>query len=119
MDVTVRPPTADEDARWAFADGLRALANFIEETPDAPLRPGPLRCHYDDADEFDRRAAVLGGAVKPSSPGFETCERKFGPITYGVQTDGRKAQQIKRREEAIAKRERELGLSTEDIGQAA
>lgn len=108
-----------QDARRAFILGLVALADFLAAHPDAPLPYPDLTRHVSDADEFDRLAKVIGGVTRPISPGYEHSMRKFGPIRYGVQTDGRKAQQVKRREEAIAKRERELGLSTEDIGQAA
>jgi hypothetical protein len=107
------------DASWEYADGLRWLANFIEDTPGAPLPPGPFRRHYLDADEFDEAAAAIDAVPNESSSGYEVASRFFGPIEYGVQTDGRKAQQIKRREEAIAARERELGLSDDDLGVAA
>lgn len=115
-DITRR----EDEARREFVRGLLFLAGFLAANDDAPLPPANLVRHYSDADDFDRAVAAIGGEpARFIHGGYETCERKFGPITYGVQTDGRKAQQVKRREEAIAQRERELGLSTEDMGQAA
>jgi hypothetical protein len=111
------PPSPEQEERWAYADGLRALANFIEDTPGAPMPLGAMKRHYGDADEYDRVVAIIGAKPNPSrsGSGYEHAERKFGPIVYGVQTDGRAMQQIKQRERAIAERERELGLSAEDI----
>lgn len=119
MDPDPTPEQSADDQRQEFICALHALANFLWMHPDAPLPLGDMVRHYRDADDFDRGAAVIGGTVEPSSSGYEACTRRFGPIRYGVQTDGRRAQQVKRREEAIAQRERELGLGTEDIGQAA
>jgi hypothetical protein len=111
--------TPEEKARWEYTDGLHALANFLERTPGAPLPSNYMTKHYPDADDFDRAATALGVDSKPSPGGYEVAHRDFGPIHYGIQTDGRKAQQIRRREEAIAARERELGLSDDDLGAAA
>jgi hypothetical protein len=113
----------EEDARWQYADGLRAVANFIEATPGAPLPPAQFVQHYSDADEFDVATAAIDVTARPASwaRGYEIATREFGRITYGAQMEGatRKAQQIRRREEAIAARERELGLSDDDLGAAA
>ncbi len=106
----------EERAREDFADGLVLLAGFIATTPGAPLPPGPFVRHFADADAFDRAAEAIGASpAGPSSSGFEHANLHFGPVCYGVQTDGRAAQQIRQREAAIAERERELGIATGDV----
>jgi hypothetical protein len=103
------PNAAEEvDARTACAEGLRALADFIARTPGAPLPVTHLTRHFRDADEFDKAAAAIGEPVVVNG-GYESCERRFGPLTYGVQTD-----EQARRQQRIAAREAELGLTPAD-----
>ncbi len=114
-DTTTAPDvqqTAEEvevTAREAFVAGLLDLAAYLASTPGAPLPHGYLTRHVSDADDFDRAAALIAAPVTVSDSGYEHCERRFGPLTYGVQTD-----QQARRQQRIAAREAELGLTPAD-----
>ncbi len=104
-------PTAEEvevTAREAFVAGLLDLAAYLASTPGAPLPHGHLTRHVSDADDFDKAAALIAAPVTVHEP-YEHCERRFGPLTYGVQTD-----QQARRQQRIAAREVELGLTPAD-----
>lgn len=109
--------TLAADPRAAFITGLRELADFLDENPEAPLPLGSLSRHFEDADEFGAAAAAIGAPIGPSYAGsdFDHCQRRFGPVVYGVQTNGRREQQIRLREQAIAAREAELGLSPVEV----
>ena len=108
--ITDQDECTPEQARLEYVDGLRALAAFIEQTPGCPLPSAHLGRHFDDADEFDAGAAVLGGRMTQWPP-YEHCTRRFGVIEFDIQTNGRDAQQVRQREQRIAERERELGLA--------
>lgn len=104
-------PDTKQDERQAYIDGLRALADFLEATPDAPTANSTIGLHINDAGEYDAAAAALDGNVWQNGD-YEHCDRKFGPITYGFQTNGRAAWEIKQRESRVAERERELGIAS-------
>lgn len=95
--------------RAAFIAGLRDLADFLDATPGASLPNPSFGRHFEDADDFDAAAEAMGAeATRHGHAGYEHATRRFGPIAYDVQTNGRAAQQIRRREAAIAAREAEL-----------
>lgn len=75
----------------------------------APLPIQHLTRHLRDADDFDAATVALLFPVTDGAA-YEACEHKFGPITYGAQTD-----RAARREQSIRAREAELGLSPEDL----
>lgn len=101
------PPAPD--LRATFVHGLRDLADFLDLNPAAPLPSGPFVKHFNDADDFDAAVPTIGEKVTTTGGGYEHCDRRFGPLTYGVQTNGRAEQRLRRREVAIAAREAELG----------
>jgi hypothetical protein len=109
--------------RHDFIDGLRDLARWLERNPWAPLPHGPFTRHMSDVEAFDAAVAVIGSPVEltGSGTGYEHCERSFGPVRYGVQMwhGDRTTRDLAERERAIAERERELGLSSDDLEAAA
>jgi hypothetical protein len=110
----------DPDKRLEFAYGLEELATWLYRHPEVPLPPGPFTRHMSDPDAFDRAVAVIGAPVTKSA-GYEHCERSFGPVRYGVQMwhADRATRDLAERERVIAERERELGLSSDDLEAAA
>jgi hypothetical protein len=89
------PMTTPDNDRAALIAGLRGLADFLAEHPDAPVPPAyPETCItvFPDGDTDDERragvddaAAVLDSpAADPAGSGHYTAARKFGPVTYEV-----------------------------------
>lgn len=85
--MTIANPTE----RAAFIQGLRDLADFLQEHPEVPVTPYGNAITFfphaaseaDERAEIDRIAAALD--VKPtgtSDGDFYRAIRKFGPITY-------------------------------------
>jgi hypothetical protein len=116
------PLTSEQvtERRQEFLRGLYELAWWLTENPDAPLPHGPFTRHMSDPDAFDKAAAVIGEPVTRNVQ-YEHCEREFGPVRYGVQMwhADRATRDLAERERVIAQRERELGLSSDDLEAAA
>lgn len=105
-------------SRAKSIQSIRDFADFLEANPEAPLPQGGYFIqHYPDAAEFDAAAVAMGDAkVEPSGNGFEVATRRFGPVTYKIQTDGRKDQRerlLAAREARVAAAETALGLADE------
>ena len=87
-----QPPTACESGdRDAFIAGLRALAEFLDSNPTAPVPVYTSRFSLAitlDTDEEERAqvdafAAATGAKlVRDGSDGYYIAERWFGPIAY-------------------------------------
>jgi hypothetical protein len=110
----------DPDKRLEFTNGLHLLAGWLDLNPDAPLPTPHLVRHMSDADAFDKAVTVIRAPVTKDA-GYEHCERSFGPVRYGVQMwhADRATRDLAERERVIAQRERELGLSSDDLEAAA
>jgi hypothetical protein len=76
-----------------FADGLRQLADFLEENPDVPLPHGAMFSFLSGREEFVKAAVALakGGKVEKSAddpsgvyPQYHA-KRTFGEITFDIQ----------------------------------
>jgi hypothetical protein len=83
--------TADRalEERAVLVSQLRALADYLERTTDAPVPLMPsMGTHRDDVGEAHRLAALLG--LEPdtmrSGSGYAVWCRRFGPIRYTLQT---------------------------------
>ncbi|GID26820.1 hypothetical protein [Paractinoplanes brasiliensis] len=88
--------TTPNDRRQALADGLRALADFLQEHPDLPASTGQEIHHCvggrDDAEGITNLttiAELLGGSVTATGGGPLTeatthfqVSRSFGPVHY-------------------------------------
>ena len=80
------------DHRTATIAGLRALADFLEATPDLPVPWGAVSITYfadrtDDAGmraEIDRVAGLLGTEIDPARLPFSHYRTglDFGPVRY-------------------------------------
>jgi hypothetical protein len=96
-ETTTRPAGSDRDAqrRQALINGLRDLAQFLDEHPAVPFEYADLLYHVragDDEQGITRLheladllgvevADTLGGPVSENTTHFEAT-RKFGPVTY-------------------------------------
>jgi hypothetical protein len=106
--------------RHEFVGGLYDLADWLAENPAAPLPHGPFTRHMSDPIAFDRAVAAINEPVNVNA-NYELCERSFGPVRYGIQLwhADRATRDLEERERVIAQRERELGLSSDDLEAAA
>jgi hypothetical protein len=102
-------------SREAAIQGIRDCADFLDAHPDVPIPAGGYFVrHYDNADDFDVAAMTLGVESQPSSNGFETAARRFGPVEFRIQTNGREDQRealLAERERRVAEREAVLGIA--------
>jgi hypothetical protein len=106
------------EERAVFVSQLRALADYLERTVDAPLPLAPAFVrHYADAGEGARLALGLGLEEQPAASvgPYVHWSRWFGPIQYGVQAERRADDTI-----LLRALERTLGrpLTTEDRARA-
>jgi hypothetical protein len=110
----------DPEKRLEFANGLDDLADWLTKNPEAPLPHPYLTRHMSDPEAFDKAVAAIGEEVTRTAD-YEHCKRSFGPVEYGVQMwhADRATRDLAERERVIAERERELGLSSDDLEAAA
>lgn len=76
----------DTDTRAAYTAGLRELATFLEQHPEAPLPSDTLIVYLWGEESFKPAVKALGACEKKYSEYYVTVSRNFGPIKYGVQT---------------------------------
>jgi hypothetical protein len=106
------------EERAVFVSQLRALADYLERTTDAPLPLSPAFVrHYAIPADAARLAIALGLEEQPAKDvmPYVHWSRWFGPIEYGIQAE-------LRADDAVLLRalERTLGrpLTTEDRARA-
>jgi hypothetical protein len=75
--------------RDAFISGLRAVADYLQSTPDAPVPSySPLHVFPQQRDwaekcaEIDGIASLLGVTAHPAYGGHYVASRYFGPVEY-------------------------------------
>ena len=101
--TTIAPP-------MSVADGLRALADFLDAHPDAPEPLYPSLGRQCDYDEYTIAFDDLGLTdTTQATSSHNVAVRKFGPVEYRIQRG--KAHDFAERELRIAERERELGIT--------
>lgn len=86
--MSTTPDTPATGQRLEVIAGLRALADFLEETPAAPTPTwlGATCYHYGerrelDLDQFVEEARAIGGQVCIEDDAVVAL-RAFGPVTY-------------------------------------
>lgn len=75
----------DTDTRAAYTAGLRELATFLEQHPEAPLPTEKMVVYQWGNESFLPAVKALGACKKKYSGYYATVSRMFGPIEYGVQ----------------------------------
>jgi hypothetical protein len=85
-------PGNDPARREAMIGGLRALADFLERTPEFPiascavadLHHFPLGTDAEQRAEVERLASLVGVSVDDNVRGFYRATRAFGPVLLAV-----------------------------------
>ena len=107
--------TNEADRRWEMVDGLRAAADLLAN-PFVPL-PVDIRIgvHTTDPSEFTARCNALDLTIAEGRE-YDTARMDLGgEVYYQLQARSRLKERLAELEKAIAERERELGLTAEDI----
>lgn len=80
---------ANQDERSRLIDGLRAVAQFLQDHPDIPaprwadvLVFPPDGSHEEKRAEIDTIAARIGTETSESTGGHYSCSISFGPVEY-------------------------------------
>jgi hypothetical protein len=87
--TTAPDPTtaaAPEDERTAYVQGLRDLADFLEQHADVPVADHVTVRHYFGfnvtRDEYVAAVDALDGTCQIGDFGYVDATRKFGAVTY-------------------------------------
>lgn len=82
---------ANHDERIALVAGLRALADYLEDNPEVPVRPSldvlafpPDGTCADMRGEVDAVAALIGATTRETIMDHYTASRFFGPVEYRI-----------------------------------
>ena len=80
---------ADNDERSSLIDGLRAVAQFLQDHPDVPaprwvdvLVFPPDSTDEEERAEIDMIAARIGAETSESARGHYSCSTSFGSVEY-------------------------------------
>jgi hypothetical protein len=87
-------PLSGDERRADAVAGLRALADFLEETPAASQHIGSDRIMVFDyqgtREAFLAQAEAIGGPFeREQDPSYFKLVRRFGPFAYQLYTDAR------------------------------